>query len=194
MLVRNAKKDDVQKIVKIHDERFSGFFLSTLGRPFLKIFYTAFLKEPAVLLVLEDEGEIKGFAAGSRNNNSFFKKLLKNNLFQFASVGIEILIKNPAALKRMRSNANSAEIINFNFAELLSIATFKNSKGYGKILLNEFETEIGRKNTENLPISLTTDYNENKKVVDFYLQSGYQIHHVFESYQNRKMYRFIKNI
>ena len=36
-------------------ERFSNFFLTNLGKTFLKVFYKAFLKKPAILLVIEDE-------------------------------------------------------------------------------------------------------------------------------------------
>ena len=173
-------------------ERFSSFFLTTLGKSFLKVFYRAFLKNPGVLLVLEDEGSVKGFAAGSRDNRSFFKKLLKNNLFEFGMSGVRIFFTNPAALKRMATNAGKSEKNNLIFAELLSIATLKNKKGYGKILLDEFEKEIAKENKENLPISLTTDFDENDKAVQFYKDCGYKVKEIFESYQGRKMYRFIK--
>lgn len=192
MKVRKANLKDIPQVVAIHEERFSGFFLSSLGKPFLKVFYTAFLKNPAVLLILEDEGELKGFAAGSRDNRGFFKKLLKNNIFQFGLSGLQILFSRPLALKRMAANAGKSEKSDLVFAELLSIATIKNKKGYGKILLGEFEKEISSQNIENLPISLTTDYDENIKVIDFYKNSGYDVYQIFESYQNRKMYRFIK--
>lgn len=190
--VREANSQDIDSIVDIHMERFSSFFLTSLGKSFLKAFYKAFTKYPGILLVLEDEGAIKGFAAGSKDNRSFFKKLLKNNFFEFAKSGIQILFSNPLALIRMASNANRSENNDHIFAELLSIATVKNNKGYGKILLQEFENEIFHKSTINLPITLTTDFYENEKVVNFYIECGYQKQEVFESFQGRKMYRFIK--
>lgn len=192
MKVRKANNNDINKIVEIHLERFSSFFLTTLGKSFLKVFYRAFLKAPGVLLVLEDEAKIKGFAAGSRNNQSFFKKLLKNNLIQFAFEGARILLTKPTAFKRIATNAGRSERNNLIFAELLSIATLKNKKGYGKILLEEFEKEITKKNINSLPISLTTDYDDNDKAVQFYKDSGYTVQEIFEGYQGRKMYRFIK--
>ena len=185
---------DLNQIVAIHLERFSEFFLTSLGKDFLKTFYKAFLKSPGVLLVLEDEGEVKGFAAGSRDNRSFFKKLLKNNFVGFAISGLKILFANPKALKRIASNIGKSEKNNFAFAELLSIATLKNKKGYGKTLLQEFENEISKENKENLPVSLTTDFHNNNKAVQFYKDCGYEIQEVFESYQRRKMYRFLKKI
>lgn len=191
--VRLAQAEDINQIVAIHLERFSGFFLTNLGKSFLKTFYTAFLKNPGVLLVIEEDSVVKGFAAGSRDNRGFYKKLLTNNLLQFAISGLKILVVKPKALLRIASNAGRSEKSELIYAELLSIATLKNKNGYGKILLAEFEKEIERENKDGLPLSLTTDYDENKKVIDFYTESGYQIQQVFESYQNRKMYRFIKH-
>ena len=194
MNIRKANKKDIKSIVEIHMARFSSFFLTSLGKNFLKTFYKAFLKNPGVLLVLIDEGEIKGFAAGSRDNRGFFKKLLLNNISEFVFSGIQILITKPSALKRIALNASKSEKNNLIFAELLSIATLSNKKGYGKILLLEFEKEITRENIENLPISLTTDYHDNDKAVQFYKDCGYEVQEVFESYQGRKMYRFIKKL
>ncbi len=192
MKVRKANNKDISNIVEIHLQRFSSFFLTSLGKSFLKVFYKAFLKNPGILLVLEDGGQIRGFAAGSRDNRGFFKKLLMNNLFGFTISGVRILLTNPLALKRIAQNAGKAENNKLIFAELLSIATLENKKGYGKILLGEFEKEVARENTANLPVSLTTDYDNNERAVQFYRDNGFEIYEIFESYQKRKMYRFLK--
>lgn len=190
--VRKAKIGDLDSIVRIHLERFSSFFLTSLGASFLKVFYAAFIKGQEVLLVLENDGEVKGFAAGSRLNKGFFRKLLFSNFLEFIIQGIIIVFTKPKALIRIIKKATKAEKNNVEFAELLSIATEINKNGYGKILLHEFEQEIFTKNNNIFPISLTTDYINNEKTVEFYLHSGYEVLEVFESYQNRKMYRFIK--
>lgn len=193
-MTRKAKIEDLNQIIQIHMERFSNFFLTSLGKSFLKTFYKAFLTNPGILLVLEDEGEVRGFAAGSTDNRGFFKKLLRNNFIEFAFSGVKILITNPSALKRIALNAGKSEKNSLIFAELLSIATRKNKRGYGKILLKEFEKEAARENENNLPLSLTTDFENNEKAVQFYKDCGYEVHEVFESYQKRKMYRFLKKI
>ncbi len=191
MKTRPANNNDIKKIVEIHLLRFQNFFLSSLGKIFLIEFYRAFLKKPGLLVVLEDEDKIVGFAAGSFNNTSFFKKLLKNNLFGFAKAGLHIFFTNPVALKRLGSNASKSSQEMLIFAELLSIATISNKKGYGKILLSAFEKELSNENNK-LPISLTTDFDNNDKAIMFYKNCGYEILNEFESYNGRKMYRFIK--
>lgn len=192
--VRKANLNDINSIVSIHVERFSSFFLTGLGKPFLQVFYSSFLKDAGVLLVLESEGQIKGFAAGSRSNTGFFKKLLRNNFFKFFIQGVYILFTKPNALKRILANMLHAGKSSLVYAELLSIATLRNKNMYGKILLEEFEKEIDSQNTLNLPITLTTDYENNDKALKFYQDCGYKVLEFFESYDNRKMYRFIKKI
>ncbi|GEN76161.1 GNAT family N-acetyltransferase [Chryseobacterium hagamense] len=194
MKIRSAEISDLDAIVDIHYRRFSSFFLTTLGKSFLKAFYQAFLIKPGILLVLLDNNEIKGFAAGSRDNRNFFKKLLQNNPLGFALSGVNIFFTNPKALKRIFTNTKTSQRVSIACAELLSIATLPNKQGYGKALLDYFEKDIILHNKEKLPISLTTDYENNEKAVKFYKDCGYEVFEVFESYQKRKMYRFIKNI
>ena len=43
-----------------------------------------------------------------------------------------------------------------------------------------------------LPVSLTTDFENNEKAINFYKDSGYEIYEIYQAYQNRKMIRFIK--
>jgi ribosomal protein S18 acetylase RimI-like enzyme len=194
MKTRYATSKDLKILVNIHLERFSNFFLSTLGRFFLTEFYRGFLKKPGLLIVLEDNREVVGFAAGSFNNQGFFKKLLLNNIIGFFKSGIVIFFSSPLSIIRLGNNASKSNKEICNFAELLSIATINNKKGYGKILLSKFEQEIKNNNKLEILISLTTDYDNNEKVIEFYKNSGYEIFREFKSYNGRKMYRFIKKI
>ncbi|WP_341850015.1 GNAT family N-acetyltransferase [Kaistella rhinocerotis] len=194
IIVTPAKQEDIQQIVDIHLMRFPHFFLSSLGSEFLITFYKAFLQKPGILLVLKEAGEIRGFAAGSRDNRGFFKQLLLNNFAGFLFSGVLILLTKPLALKRIVVNIGKKSSRNKFYAELLSIATLRNKKGYGKLLLEEFEKEIAGNNPANLPISLTTDFDDNDKAITFYKNAGYEVSEVFESYARRKMYRFTKRI
>lgn len=187
-----ANKKDIPAVVRIHMIRFSSFFLTSLGSFFLENFYTAFLVQPGVLLVLEDMGEIRGFVAGSVDNRGFFKKLLRNNFFGFSRAALRLIVSKPASLIRLASNAGRSEKNTLIFAELLSIATMKNTSGYGVKLLQAFEETIKSSKSGNLPVSLTTDVENNDKAIRFYNDAGYEIYEQFESFGNRKMYRFIK--
>lgn len=192
MTIRKANSSDIIEIVEIHMNRFHNFFLTSLGSSFLRIFYKAFLKSPGILLVLEDEGEVKGFVAGTRDNRGFYKKIVKNNFLSFFLIGIKFLFAKPASLLRVGYKIIKSDKNSIIFAELLSIASKKNKRGYGKLLLKGFESEVNNYNPDLLPVALTTDYDENEKAVQFYRDSGYVVLEVFESFRGRKMYRFIK--
>jgi ribosomal protein S18 acetylase RimI-like enzyme len=196
MNVRYASSHDLAEIVRIHLDRFENFFLSSLGNGFLEVYYRSFLKKPGVLLVLEDEGKIQGFASGCPSNTGFYRKLLKANIASYFIVGIKLLLVKPKALLRIFTNMKSSGRGSLIYAELLSIATVKNKKGYGSVLLNAFEVEMTKLKESHAinALSLTTDFENNEKAIRFYKGNGYKESSVFESYEKRKMYRFIKQL
>jgi len=194
MIIRYSEKKDIPRVVDIHLSRFNSFFLSSLGAKFLHVYYRSFLKKPAILLVLEDDGDIKGFACGNLLNRSFYKTLLFQNFISFSLIGLYLLFTRPKSLFRIFFNLNHSGDDGVVYAELLSIASLKNKKGYGSALLTAFEAEVLKNSNdkENVKISLTTDYYNNDAAVNFYKSNNYAELKVFNGYQNRKMYRFIK--
>lgn len=195
MNIRPAKPQDIKEIAALHLERFASFFLSSLGKGFLEVYYRSFLAYPGLLLVLEEEGSMKGFASGSYINRSLYKTLILKNFWSYTKAGLVLVLTKPKALFRIMSNLKSAGGEQMTYSELLSIATVKNKKGYGVVLLQAFENHIKAAHQgEEVNISLTTDVDDNEKAVAFYRANGYEVAHVFEGYENRKMYRFLKNI
>lgn len=85
MVIRKAEVKDLNQIVAIHFERFSVFFLTCLGIDFLKTFYKAFIKNPAILLFLEDEGTVKGFVTGKYKSVRFCKTKMENRYSRLCS-------------------------------------------------------------------------------------------------------------
>ena len=82
MTIRKVKIEDVNDIVSIHCSAFKGFFLTSLGPQFLKLYYTCFIKSnETITMVAEDEGRILGFSASTRVCKGFNRRLIKSNLF-----------------------------------------------------------------------------------------------------------------
>ena len=81
-----------------------------------------------------------------------------------------------------------------NYAELLSIGVLpeKNGYGIGRDLLISFEKEIIKQGIKS--ITLTTDFNSNAGVLQFYNKLGYSTYYEFLAYPNRKMVRLIKKV
>ena len=198
MEYRKATIDDIDSIVKIHCDAFKGFFLTSLGVPFLTFYYSCFVKsEETVTLVAEDNIEICGFAAATLSCKGFNTRLIKNNFIEFLLLSIKMLFTTPKALLRLVKNLTkkgSNVEDDEDYAELYSIGVDSSfqGKGIGKHLLSELEKALKSKGVKK--VSLTTDYDNNDSAVGFYRSMGYETLYEFVTYPNRKMYRLIKEL
>lgn len=198
MNIRTAAKSEYQAFADIHQKAFDGFFLTALGKGFLKTYYKASLNnsESVAICAVDDENRMVGFCIGCTLSKGYHKRLVKNNLIAFLIQGISILFTKPKALYRLAFNLdkNTIKTDDGNYAELLSIGVLPETKGsgIGKELIKRFEAEAKAKGCTK--IALTTDYNNNDEVVAFYKKSGYEVFYEFTTYPERRMYKFIKNL
>lgn len=197
--IRKATVNDVKAIVKIHEQAFPDFFLTTLGSRFLNLYYKCMCKcSDAITLCAEKDGEINGFATSSYFSHGFNTSLIKKNLIRFGLMGIELLFTKPKAVLRLAKNLdkkaedNTVED-NGEYAELYSIAVKPGNQGsgIGKKLLTATEEEVVKHNSK---ISLTTDFDNNDKTIGFYHSLGYQDYYEFVTYPDRRMWRMIKEL
>ena len=195
MLLKNINQDNVNDIARIHLISFSGFFLSSLGLNFLKIYYSSCLKNKNTIAIgLFDEcGNLQGFAIGTSNASGFQKEILINKFFISL---IRMIILRPSILIRLVFNLNKSPQKRDvkDYAELLSIAVLPKLKGYGygKMLLDEFEFNAKKMGVNK--VALTTDFYDNDTVINFYKTNNYRIYYDFTTYPKRKMYKMIKNL
>jgi ribosomal protein S18 acetylase RimI-like enzyme len=198
MEIKKVLKEEISQVVEAHKNSFKGFFLTELGDRFLSIYYDSVRRdEKGVLLGFYDEGQLYGFCAATTLSKGFNTHLIKGNLFRFALVGIRLLFTRVPSLIRLFKNfskTSAASNDTGEYAELLSIGVSdkKQGQGIGKKLLIQLENEMKLKGC--LKLSLTTDYNDNVKAIQFYIGLGYDIYYDFIAYPNRKMYRMIKKI
>ena len=105
MTIRNANKNDIDGIVRIHCSAFKGFFLTSLGVDFLKFYYLNFVRsKETVTLVAEDGNRVVGFSAATTNCKGFNSRLIKSNLFSFGMLAMKLVFTNPKALLRLVKN------------------------------------------------------------------------------------------
>jgi ribosomal protein S18 acetylase RimI-like enzyme len=189
-------EQDVDDIVDIHIEAFPGFFLTSLGNSFLRLYYRSLLRhrEAVAICAVDELSCIVGFCVGTTNSVGFHKRLIINNLFQFGTQFLILLFKKPGSIVRLFFNMEKQPIkqIDGIVAELLSIGVSKSVKGsgIGSVLVKRFEDELILRKAA--VVTLTTDYNNNDNVIGFYRNKGYEIYCDFISYPNRKMYKMIK--
>ncbi len=198
-MIRPVIRKDIDSIVSIHLDAFKGFFLTSLGREFLKFYYSVFLRsDETVTLCAEDEkGTIVGFSAATKVSKGFNSRLIKDNFSRFIIVSLKMLFTNPKALIRLMMNlTKKSETVedDEDYAELFSIGvdSSQQGKGIGRLLLTQTEDALRREGVDK--VSLTTDFDNNESALGFYHSMGYTTLYVFTTYPNRKMYRLIKNL
>lgn len=196
--VREATKQDIEAIVRIHEQAFPSFFLTKLGSAFLQLYYkSVMMHSDGVLLVCKKDDMPIGLCAGTILSTGFNKRLIKANFLQYSIESLKLLLSKPKSLIHLIKNMSKEDPSvgdNGEYAELLSIAvdpTVQRS-GAGKAMLLELENEIREKGGKKL--SLTTDYANNEKTMGFYKSLGYNEWYDFTTYPNRRMWRLIKQL
>ena len=198
MNIRKAEQKDIENIAVIHCDAFEGFFLTSLGKDFLRLYYSKFVaSDETVTLVAEEDGNILGFSAASMVCRGFNGRLIKQNIFSFGALSLKLAFTNPSALLRLVKNlTKKGDDIQDDeeYAELYSIGvdSKQQGKGIGKKLL--YKTEGMLKDSGVERVSLTTDYENNENAVGFYRSMGYETLYEFVTYPDRKMYRFVKSL
>ena len=198
MEIRKPEKEEVHAISDIHLEAFEGFFLSELGSEFLSTYYnTVRENDRGVLLGCFEDNKLLGFCAATSLSEGFNKYLVKSNFFSFSKIGFFLLFTRPRALLRLLKNFTKSDPSvsdNGQYAELLSIGVspIAQGKGVGKKLLIALEESLNDRNVSQL--SLTTDFYDNEKTLNFYKGLGYETMYDFVAYPDRRMYRLIKMI
>jgi len=198
MKYRLATKEDFRQMALIHQQAFRGFFLTSLGTGFLRAYYKAVLncQISIAVCVVDDSGVMQGFASGSIRAANYHRNLFKKNMLPFLFAVLWSALRNPAVLFRLAKNLDKdqSKIDDRNYAELLSIAILPHLKGSGagKALLDMFEQEVIKRGGKK--VTLTTDYENNDRVIAFYQKCGYEIFYDFTTYPNRHMYKMIKTL
>lgn len=200
MKLRDAIEEDIPEIVDIHVQAFDGFFLTSLGKPFLVELYKAFYtRNDGILRVLCDcDGSIIGFAGGAIRPDFFYKDLRKKRGFVFLIKMIPALFKMPIlAFKKLwyavfYKGDKPASLTDSVLLSSIAIKPELKGNSFGKMLLDDYESVVGTRGFKS--IYLTTDKYNNDGVVSFYNSCGYIVESEFYQADRRNMLRLIKLI
>lgn len=189
-------KERVDEVVNVHMQSFSGFFLTFLGKGFLKQLYTGFLeyKGSGVIVTVNTENKIVGFLAYSDNLSGFYKYLIKKRLLLFAWYAIGAFFRNPKILFRLlRAFTYSDEAKREEkYIELSSIGVLPEAEGtgIGSKMVSVLKEKANPEKYEY--IKLETDAVENDGANFFYQKNGFVLDHEYATQEGRKMneYRY----
>lgn len=188
----------IEETVQIHMATFAGFFLTFLGKGFLKQLYKGFIEHPkSGIVVAVEENKLIGFCAFSENLSEFYKYLIKKKLLLFAWYALGAFIRKPTIMFRLLraflySNESKRDEAYIELSSLGVLPEVKN-KGVGSKMISYLK-DISD-GTRFKYIKLETDKENNDGVNYFYQKNGFVLDHSYETPEGRKMneYRFYFN-
>lgn len=197
MSIRAMTIADVPAVVHVHMEAFPNFFLTFLGRGFLRELYRGIVRDPSgIAFVAERDGAISGFVAGTYEPAGLYRRLLKRRLIPFAwHAGWAFLRKPTAAPRLLRAltKSKSAASSEGRRAELMSLAVLPGNRGGGTgARLVETFVDSAR-NHGAATVFLTTDAMHNDAVNDFYVRLGFVRSRGFTTPEGRAMNEYEKS-
>jgi ribosomal protein S18 acetylase RimI-like enzyme len=197
MTIRPATAADLPSICDIHIDAFPGFFLTTLGKGFLREYYATVMRAPkGICLVVTDETpSLVGFVAGFVDNAGFYS-LLRTRKVSLALKAARHLVTHPWVVVRLlktagrvRSSAETSEDTT-TVAELSSIGVrpAAEGRGHGKDLVVAFVQRAHELAATS--VFLTTDAEANDAVNSFYVRLGFTLSERYVAPGNRQMNKY----
>lgn len=177
--IREVKSDEkkiIDEIVTIHLNTFTGFFLTFMGRGFLRQMYQSYCDhEESGLLVAEGDGKTVGFLAYSSDFSGLYKFMIKTRLVQFGWYSMGAFFRRPSAfLHIIKAFLKPSEVKRKEkYVELSSIGVDPNvkSKGVGSKLIEKLKKLVDFE--EFAYITLETDAVNNEGAIHFYEKNGF---------------------
>lgn len=191
--VESDEKKIIDEIVAIHLNTFTGFFLTFMGRGFLKQMYQSYCEhDKSGLLVAEDDGTSIGFLAYSSDFSGLYKFMIKTRLVQFGWYSIGAFFRRPSVfLHIIKAFLKPSEVKRREkYVELSSIGVDPNTKsnGIGSKLIDELKKLVDFE--KYAYITLETDAVNNEGAIHFYEKNGFIRERMFVTEEGRKMYEY----
>lgn len=193
--VEAAEKGVINEIVNIHLATFKGFFLTFMGKGFLKQMYTAYTKHTqSDLLVAVADGSVVGFLAYSEHMSGLYKYMIKHQLIPFGWYSAGAFFRKPKVFMRLiRAFLKPGEAHREEqYVELASIGVHPDAKakGVGSRLIDALKDEVDFNAFDY--ITLETDAVNNEIANRFYVKNGFRVVREYRTHEGRAMceYRY----
>ena len=197
--IRKLEKQDkraVEKVVQVHLDTFQGFFLTFMGRGFLRQLYGSYCEHEAsgLLGAFDSQENLVGFLAYSSQLSGLYKYMIKKRLIPFAWYALGAFFRKPKVFMRLvRAFLKPGESRREEaYVELASIGVSPEAKGtgIGSSLIDELKKRVDF--NEFAYINLETDAADNDAANGFYQKNGFVLHRSFQTHEGRAMneYRF----
>ncbi|MDY4531601.1 MAG: GNAT family N-acetyltransferase [Enterocloster aldenensis] len=191
--IENSEQNIINDVVEIHLNTFEGFFLTFMGKGFLKLMYRSYIeyKDSGILVAFQDNVPI-GFLAYSGDLSGLYKYMIKKRLISFGWYSLAAFFRRPTIFMRLvRALLKPAETERSErYVELASIGinTKFKSAGVGTGLIDELKNRVDFTKFEY--ITLETDALNNEAANYFYKKNGFRVMRTFQTKEGRKMYEY----
>jgi ribosomal protein S18 acetylase RimI-like enzyme len=194
VFVRGMRPDDAAGVAAVHLRAFPGFFLTTLGGRFLRMFYTASAEfAGGVALVAESGGKTVGFVVGVVDHEAFHSYMCRRRAVAHGLAALPAIVAKPAIVFRLVRAlfSRGPQMPSVGGALLMSIAVdpAAGQRGAGRQLVAAFGEEMRRRGCREY--RLTTDRDGNERVNAFYAASGMVLEAAHQTPQGRWMNRYL---
>lgn len=183
----------INDVVDIHLATFKGFFLTFMGKGFLKQMYKSYVEYNESGIYAAFEGyRVVGFLAYSENMSGLYKYMIKHRLIQLAWYSIGAFLRKPKVFMRLvRAFLKPKESErDENYVELASIGVRPDvkSNGIGSKLISTLKNDTDFKKYKY--ITLETDVINNEIANRFYKKNGFNVVREFVTHEGRHMYEY----
>jgi ribosomal protein S18 acetylase RimI-like enzyme len=191
IFIRRLQAEDIDRAVAIHEAAFPDYFLTFLGRDFLKLLYRFYIRgDEEIALAGLYQNHVVGTLLGTTQPQKFYRRLATRYFFRFAWAALKPFIQKPAILPRLLralTYRGDHPPVEADGALLASICvdTGLQNQGVGKYLVAAFEREIFQRGVKFG--YLITDRVNNDKTLTFYKKNGWHEMSEFTTQQGRPM-------
>lgn len=193
LIVRGFAPADLDDVVDVHLAAFPGFLMTLLGPAFLRKYYRLVIESPgALFLVVEHEGQVRGFAAGSATPPEMYRRLTARKFGLLRAAATHLVLRPriwPRVLENLKVSGERSVPAPATeaFAELASLAVspILRGQGAGRLLLTRFLEAAEAAGSRG--VELTTDARDNEAVNRLYVAAGFEPAGSFSRRGNRLM-------
>lgn len=189
--IKRLQAEDINRAVAIHEAAFPDYFLTFLGRDFLKLLYRFYIRgDEEIALAGLYHNQVVATVLGTTQPQKFYRRLATRYFFPFAWAALKPFLRKPAILPRLvraltyRGDHPPIEADGALLASICVDVPFQN-QGLGKHLVAAFEREIFQRGVKFG--YLITDRFNNGKTLSFYKKVGWHEMSEFTTQQGRPM-------
>lgn len=191
------RTSDVAELARIHRRGFPGFFLTSLGLPFLREFYRGHLDDPTAVAVVARlaSGRPVGVVVGTTRPAGFYGRLLRRRGLAFALAGVRGALTSPRSVPRLvRGLTYRGDAPDPSFSLLSSIVVDPSVAGTGVGAALQQRWCAGAAVAGSRRAYLQTDHDDNDAVRAFYRRCGWVESETTTTPEGRRLLRYERDL